>query len=88
MLHYSKRTNTPATLPSTVPSLMGKDVEKANVGVKRSMEEVGTQKRVKYNNYSATERARIGQYAAENGPARAVRYFSKVLDKMVPEKND
>ena len=67
---------------------MGKDVEKANKGVQCSMEEVGTRKRVKYNDYSATEGARIGQYAAENGPARAVSYFSKVLDKMVPEKNE
>ena len=64
---------------------MGKNVEKVNEGVKRLMEEGGTWKRVEYNNYSATERARIGQYAAENGPARAVRRFSKVLDKKVPE---
>ena len=87
MLCYFKRTNTPATLslPSTVPSLMGKDVEKGNEGVKHSMEEVGTRKCVKYD-YSAIERARIGQYAAENVPARAVRYFSKVLDRMVNTK--
>ena len=85
MLHYFKRINPPATLPSTVPSLMGKDVEKVNEGVKCSMEEGGTRKHVKYNDYLATERARIGQYATENGPARAVCHFSKVLDKKVPE---
>ena len=85
MLRYFKRTNPLATLPSTVPSLMGKDVEKVNEGAKRSMEEGGTRKRVKYNDYSATERARIGQHAAENGPARAVHHFSKVLDKKVPK---
>ena len=61
-------------------------MEKVNEGVKRSMEEGGTRKRIKYNDYLATERARIDQYAAENGPARAVHYFSKVLDKKVPEK--
>ena len=47
----------------------------------------GTQKHVKYD-YSATERARIGWYAAENGPARAVHYFSMIFDKMVSEKNE
>ena len=63
MLRYFNRTNyPPTTLPLTVPSLTGKDVEKVNEGVKRSMEEGSTRKRVKYNNYSATERVRIGQY--------------------------
>ena len=61
-------------------------MEKVNEGAKRSMEEGGTRKRVKYNDYSATERARISQYAAENGSACAVCYFSKVLDKKVPQK--
>ena len=88
MLRYFNRPNTPATLLLTVPSLTGKDVEKVNEGAKRSMEEGGTRKRVKYNDYLAIERARIGQYAAKNGSARAVRYFSKVLDKKVPEKNE
>ena len=74
MLHYFKRTNPLATLPSTIPSLMGKDVDKVNKGVKRSMEEGGARKRVKYNNYLATERARIGQYAAEN--ARQVQFVT------------
>ena len=97
MLHYStwmqlqcyttlrELIYTPGTLPSTVPSLTGKDVEKANEGVRHSMEEVGTRKCLKYD-YSAIKRAHIGQYAAENSPARAVCYLSKVLDKMVPEK--
>ena len=63
MLRYFKRTKyPPTTLLLTVPSLTGKDVEKVNEGVKRSMEEGNTRKRVKYNNYSAAERARIGQY--------------------------
>ena len=86
MLCYFKRTNTPTTLLATVSFLTGKDVEKVNGGVKRSIEEGGTRKRVKYNDYSLTERACIGQYTAENWPARAVRYFSKVRDKKVPEK--
>ena len=45
---------------------MGKDVEKVNKGVKHSMEEGGTRNRVKYNDYFATERGGISQYAGEN----------------------
>ena len=41
--------------------------------------------RGKYNDYTPEERARIGKYAAENGPVRAVRYCSKVIGKSVPE---
>ena len=63
-------------------------MEKASEGPMHSMEEVGTRKHVNYNDYLAIERARIGQYAPENGPVRTVRYFSRVLDKMVPEKNE
>ena len=44
-----------------------------------------TSTRVLYNGYSATERAKIGKYAAENGPTRASRHFSEVLEKKVPE---
>ena len=84
-LRYIKRTNSPATLPLTVPSLMGKDAEKVNEGLKCSMEEGGNRKRVKYNDYSATEGAHIDQYAAENGPVSAVPHFSKVFDKKVTE---
>ena len=47
MLRYFKRTNyPPITLPLTVPSLMGWDVEKVNEGVKHLMEEGSTQRRV------------------------------------------
>ena len=61
-------------------------MEKVNEGGKSSTEEGSTRKRVKYNkNYSATDSARIGQYAAENGLARAVRHISMVVDKKAPE---
>ena len=58
-----------------------------NEEVKRTMEQDGTSKkgRGKYNDYTAEERAKIGKYAAENGPARAVRHFSKILNKKLPE---
>ena len=41
-----------------------------NEEVKRTMEQDGTSKkgRGKYNDYTAEERAKIGKYAAENGP--------------------
>ena len=61
-------------------------MKKRNEGVKRSMEEVGTRKRVDYNDYSSIEKAHIGQYAPVNGPVRAFNYFSRVLDKIVLEK--
>ena len=41
--------------------------------------------RGQYNVYTAKERAQIGKYAAENGPASAVRHFSKVLGRNLPE---
>ena len=44
-----------------------------------------TDTRQSYNGYSAEERAQIGKYAAENGPTRASKYFSKILKKKVPE---
>ena len=40
--------------------------------------------RGKYSSYTA-ERARIGGYAAENGPTRAARHLSKIWDRTVPE---
>ena len=42
-------------------------------------------KRNKYNEYTAEERAKIGKYAAENGPARAVRHFSTIMTRKLPE---
>ena len=37
-----------------------------------------------YNEYTAEERAAIGKYTAENGPAKACRRFSKTLGKKIP----
>lgn len=44
-----------------------------------------SEKRGKYNDYSPKIRAKIGKYAAESGPTRASRHFSKELGKDVPE---
>ena len=62
--------------PSVVPTLSSKDVQRqCEALMEREASEI---KRVKYNDYTATERAQIGKYAAENGPACAVRHFSQV----------
>ena len=92
MLRYFKRTNIyPFHLAVNSPisngERWGKGEQRCEVLDGRG---IGTRKRVKYmyNDCSATERARIGQYAAEIGPARAVHYFSMVFDKMVSENNE
>ena len=41
--------------------------EEAKVGTKRSV--------AHYANYTPEDRAKVGSYAAENGPARATRHF-------------
>lgn len=85
MFRYLKRER-PAC-PAKVPSLSEEEVHRVNEDVKRTMEQDETSKkgRGKYNDYTAKERAQIGKYAAENGPARAVRHFSSILDRKLPE---
>ena len=68
--------------PTKVPSLSDKQVEKTNVEVKRAQEE-DTSGRGKYNEYTPEERAQIGKFAAEHGPAKAVRHFSKLSSRKV-----
>ena len=50
-----------------------------------SKAEKEAQRSVGYNEYTAEERAAIGKYTAENGPAMACRRFSKTLGKKIPE---
>ena len=57
-------------------------VQCVNSRVKRSLEESQKSERGKYNEYTAEERAHIGKFVAENGPAKAVRHFS---DGKLPE---
>ena len=65
------------TLPAKVPSLSEKELERTNADVKQVLE--GDNKgRGKYNEYTSEVRAQIGKYAAEHGPAKAVRHFSKL----------
>ena len=42
-------------------------------------------KRRKYATYTATERAKIGKFAVENGTTRACKHFSQLWKKSVPE---
>ena len=58
--------------------------KKTNAEVKRALEE-DTSGRGKYNEYMPEEGAQIGKFAAEHGPAKAVRHFSKLLSRKVPE---
>ena len=58
--------------------------KKTNAEVKRELEE-DTSGRGKYNEYMPEEGAQIGKFAAEHGPAKAVRHFSKLLSRKVPE---
>ena len=70
-------------------SLSRKEIESKNEGVKHAINGPDSQLqpkgRKKYNDYTAEERARIGKYAAENGPTSASRYFTKLLGRKVPE---
>ena len=74
-------------LPKKVSSLTEKEVKEVNAGIAQAQEEAETvaSGRGKYNAYTAQERARIGKYAAEHGPAKAVRHCSKLLGRPVPE---
>ena len=89
MLRYFKRRPTGPPLPTEVNSLTKAEVQRANDEVKNvlaSIEESSSSgKRNKYNEYTAEERAKIGKYAAENGPARAVRHFSTIMTRKLPE---
>ena len=63
--------------------------KKANAGVMQAQKEAETgasgKVRGKYNECTAEERAQIGKYAAEHGPAKAVRHCSKLFGRQVPE---
>uniref|UniRef100_A0A1X7UCI2 Uncharacterized protein n=1 Tax=Amphimedon queenslandica TaxID=400682 RepID=A0A1X7UCI2_AMPQE len=67
--------------------LSSKEEKGAQEEVKKTIEAAKKKcgKRGKYNNYSSEERAAIGRYACENGPDRAVRHFTKIMDDPLPE---
>ena len=77
--------NASPSLPDakSCPSLSKKELDSANKHVSKIITKPTEHQ--KYSEYSAEEHAQIGRYAAENGPTRASRHFSKVLKKKVPE---
>ena len=84
MALYRYFTRERLTYPTKVPTLSDKQVEKTNAEVKCALEE-DTSGRGKYNEYMPEKRAQIGTFAAEHGPTKAVRHFSKLLSRKVPE---
>ena len=80
-----------AGMPTRVPSLSEKEIKEANTSVKKLQEKnvagrsASTPGPTRYNDYTPEERASIGKYAAENGIVSAVRHFSRVGSKRVPE---
>lgn len=66
---------------------MDKEIEEANAGVRQAQKDVHTEGKgcSKYNDYMVTERAQIGRYTAEHGPAKAVRQCSKLLGRRISE---
>ena len=82
MALYRYSTRECLTYPTKVPSLSDKQVEKTNAEVKRAQEE-DTSGHGKYNEYTPEERAQIGKFATEHGPAKAVRHFSQLLSSFL-----
>lgn len=94
LLRYFEKTkkeprpsNTTIPLPSTVKSLLNKELEQVNKVVSAKTLELqrGPGKSRSYNDYSPEQRAMIGKYAAENGATKASRHYSKILGNSVPE---
>ena len=86
LLKYFSVKNPPAALPTKVSSLSVNELQAANSSVQKIIERRSVPNRCgKYNHYTAEERAMIGRYAAENGPTRASKHFSKLLRKNISE---
>ena len=73
------------SLPKQVLSLTEKEVEEATSGIRQALKDAESKGCGKYNDFTVKERAQIGKYATEHGPARAVRHCSKLLGRQVPE---
>ena len=74
MWKYGKRVEQPNGASS---NLSMKDIEAAQKLISIALDvATSTKSRRKYNSYSAEQRAKIGKYAAENGPTRAARNFT------------
>ena len=78
--YFSRETST--TKHSS--SLTIKEKEVVRDFVRKAEENQG---RRKYNEYTAEERAAIGNYTAEKGPAKACKHFSRALGRSIPESS-
>ena len=81
LLRYIKKDDCFPTTPIHGSTLKRKEVDKANQLVKVAMEEKKALARGHYSNYTDTDRARIGKYAAQNGIARACPCFASTCMK-------
>lgn len=63
---------------TTEASVLSKmEVEAANKQVSNALQSAAEKvSRGKYNSYTPQQRAKIGKYAAENGPTRAAKHFT------------
>ena len=70
------------------PSLTEREVEEAHAAVRQTQKDAeGPSKGCgKYDDYAAKERAHIGKYTAEHGPAKGVHHCSKLLGRQFPER--
>ena len=62
--------------------LSEEEIEAAKKGVTKALnaasDSTESQKRGKYNSYTPEQRAKIGKYAAENGPSCAAKHYTAV----------
>ena len=87
---YIKKEKLPLPDGHSCPTLSSKELRLANEQVKDRLAGDTNKARKqatrgKYNEYTPEERAQIGKYAAENGPTRAARYSSELMNRKVPE---
>ena len=85
-----KREKDPLPDKENCPLLTEKELKSANAKVKdclkRELSKARTpMTRGKYNDYTPEQRAQIGKCAAENGPTRAAKHFSKLMSRNIPE---
>ena len=90
-LRYKNSKQSEIKLPISVSSLSDIELKEVNGRVNRVIESATcvapaqNHVPVNYNKYTPDQRAMIGRYAAENGPTRAVKHFTKILKMKVPE---
>lgn len=53
--------------------------KQADKEVERAQQESASRKRGKYNSYTPEQRANVGKYTAENGPANAAAHFTRIF---------